>query len=152
MDCFSLWASTANEAATNGISKSPQHNPVAWLHSLPVFLSCSTTGLPVTAVIVTSLRWFLHSQAWNNSCLGLLNLEGGGRSFTALWSDTQMASKPEMIYSLWPNYNIFKMRSAHFLLNANVKHRARMVLETNIMLNWTKQLNTGYWGKMTGEM
>lgn len=111
------------------------------------FPSCSTTGLPVTTVIVMSLRWFLHSPARNNSHLGLHN---GGGSFTALWSGTQIAFEPKMIHSVCANCYCFIIRTNHFVLNTDVKCRAWMVSETNMMLNWEHQLKTGCLGKKYG--
>lgn len=117
-DCVSLWASTTNEAAANGISRLSQHNLwLGYIHFLFSFLFYHK--LPVTTVIVTSLRGFLHSRAWNNSHSGLQS-RGGSGSFTALWSASQMASESQMMYSLQPNYNFFITRPQRFVLNADV--------------------------------
>lgn len=100
------------------------------------FLSCSTTELPVTTVIVTSLTWFLPRQGWNNNHLVLHNGGGGSGSFTALWSGTQMASEPEMIYSLWPNCKYFIMTPLYFVSSADVKP----LKQTRC---WTERLKSG---------
>lgn len=77
------------------------------------FLSCSTTGLPVTIVIVMLLKRSLHCQPWNNN--SHLGLHNGGRKlhYTLITLPNDLLVRDDTV---WINsWNVISSQSHNIL-------------------------------------
>lgn len=129
-------------AATNRISRSTQHNQcLGCIHFLFSFLFHHKASCDYSDSNISSLRWFLHCQAWNNSHLGLHNGAEGSGSFTAPRSDKHTSSEQEILYSIWSRCDFFIMRPRSFVLDTDAEHGTWI----KCTFCWTEHQKTACW-------